>query len=95
MNVVRRTIEIDTDTDTRMRALAAERGQDVSVILAEAVALLDSVVDIDNPAIEEDRRRLNEFKRTRQAIPLHQVKAWIESWGTDNELPRPQSQRIE
>jgi predicted transcriptional regulator len=94
MNIVRRTLDIDTDTDARLRELAVERGQDVSAILAEAVALLDSVIDIGNPDIEEDRRRLNEFKHTRQAIPLHQVKAWIESWGTRNELPRPQSQRI-
>lgn len=86
MNVVRRTLDIDTATDARLRELAAERGQDVSAVLAEAVALLDSVVDIGNPDIEEDRRRLQQFNRRREAIPLHQVKAWVESWGTDNEL---------
>jgi predicted transcriptional regulator len=95
MNVVRRTLEIDSLTDVRLRELAAERGQDVSAVLAEAVALLDSVVDIGNPDIAEDRRRLNEFRRTHEAIPLHQVKAWVESWGTADELPRPQAQRIE
>jgi len=94
MNIIRRTIDIDASTDARLRELAAERGQDVSAVLAEAVALLDSVVDIGNPDIAEDRRRLDAFKRTREAAPLHQVKAWVESWGTDNELPRPQPQRI-
>jgi hypothetical protein len=58
-------------------------------VLAEAVALLDSVVDIGNPDISEDRRRLDHFKRTHEAIPLRDVKAWVESWGTDKELPRP------
>jgi len=82
------------DTDARLREFAAERGQDVAAVLAEAVAFLDSVVDIGNPDIEEDRRRLREFQRTREAVPLHQVKAWVESWGTDKELPRPQAQRI-
>ena len=94
MNVIRRTLEIDAATDSRLRELAAERGKDVSAVLAEAVALLDSVVDIGSPDIAEDRRRLEEFRRTREGIPLHQVKAWVESWGTDNELPRPQAQRI-
>lgn len=94
MNIVRRTLDIDTDTDARLRELAAERGQDVAALLAEAVALLDSVVDIGNPDIAEDRRRLDEFRRTREAVPLHQVKAWVESWGTDRELPRPQPQRL-
>jgi len=29
MKMVRRTLEIDADTDTRLREMAAERGQDV------------------------------------------------------------------
>jgi predicted transcriptional regulator len=94
MNIIRRTLDIDASTDARLRELAAERGQDVAAILAEAVALFDSVVDIGNPDIAEDRRRLNAFVRSHEAIPLHQVKAWVESWGTDNELPRPEPQRI-
>jgi predicted transcriptional regulator len=89
MNLIRRTLSLDPATDTRLRELAAERGQDEAAVLAEAVALLDSVVDIGNPDIAEDRRRLENFRRTREAIPLHDVKAWIESWGTDRELPRP------
>ena len=94
MNIIRRTLDIDSGTDSRLRELAAERGVDVSAVLAEAVALLDSVFDISSPDIEEDRRRLQQFRHTREAIPLHQVKAWVESWGTDDELPRPQPQRI-
>jgi predicted transcriptional regulator len=94
MNIIRRTLDIDAGTDARLRELAAERGQNVSAVLAEAVALLDSVVDIGNPDIAEDRRRLDAFRRTREAIPLHLVKAWVESWGTDNELPRPSPQRV-
>ena len=65
MNIIRRTLDIDAGTDARLRELAAERGQDVSAVLAEAVALLDSVVDIGNPDIAEDRRRLQEFRRAR------------------------------
>jgi hypothetical protein len=55
MNIIRRTLDIDAGTDARLRELAAERGQEVSAVLAEAVALLDSVVDIGNPDIAEDR----------------------------------------
>jgi hypothetical protein len=80
--------------DARLREPAAERGEDEAAVLPEAVALLDSVVDIGNPDIAEDRRRLQAFRQTQEAIPLHEVKAWVENWGTDHELPRPQSQRI-
>jgi predicted transcriptional regulator len=79
--MIRRPLEIDADTDARLRGLAAERGQDVAAVLAEAVALLDSVVDIAGPDIAEDRRRLDEFRRTGQAVPLDEVKAWVASWG--------------
>ena len=68
--------------------------EDVAAVLAEAVALLDSVVDIAGPDVAEDRRRLDEFKRTRQAVPLDEVKAWVASWGSADELPRPQPRKL-
>ena len=94
MNIVRRTLDIDTDTDTRLREMADERGQEVAAVLAEAVALLDSVVDIAGPDIGEDRRRLDAYKKTRAAVPLDDVKAWVTSWGSANELPRPAPRKI-
>jgi predicted transcriptional regulator len=94
MNIIRRTLDIDTDTDARLRQMADERGQDVAAVLAEAVALLDSVVDIAGPDVAEDRRRLDAFKQTRTAVPLNDVKAWVASWGSANELPRPAPRKI-
>jgi predicted transcriptional regulator len=94
MNIIRRTLDIDADTDARLREMAVERGQDVAAVLAEAVALLDSVVDIAGPDIAEDRRRLDEFKTTQTAVPLDDVKSWVASWGSVNELPRPAPRKI-
>lgn len=94
MNLVSRTLEIDADTDTRLREMAAERGQEIAAVLAEAVALLDSVVDLAGPDIGEDRRRLNEFRQNQLAVPLDDVKAWVASWGSANELPRPAPRKI-
>jgi predicted transcriptional regulator len=94
MNLVNRTLEIDADTDARLREMARERGQDVAAVLAEAVALLDSVVDLSGPDIGEDRRRYDDFRRTRLAVPLNDVKAWVSSWGSENELPRPKPRKV-
>jgi predicted transcriptional regulator len=94
MNIIRRTLDIDADTDARLRAMADERGQEVAAVLAEAVALLDSVVDIAGPDIGEDRRRLDVFSQTRAAVPLDDVKNWVASWGSANELPRPAPRKI-
>lgn len=94
MNIIRRTLDIDSETDARLREMADERGQDVAAVLAEAVALLDSVVDISGPDIGEDRRRLEAFRQTRAAVPLDEVKSWVASWGSANELPRPAPRKI-
>jgi predicted transcriptional regulator len=94
MNLVNRTLEIDADTDARLREMAQERGQDVAAVLAEAIALLDSVVDLSGPDIGEDRLRFDNFRRTRLAVPLDDVKAWVSSWGSENELPRPQPRKV-
>ena len=93
-NMIRRTLDIDAGTDARLTEMAAERGQDVAVVLAEAVALLDSVIDIAGPDVTEDRRRLDAFRGNGQAVPLDDVKAWVASWDSTNELPRPSPRKI-
>jgi hypothetical protein len=92
--IIRRTLEIDTSTDARLTEMAAERGQDVAAVLAEAVALLDSVADLAGPDIVEDRRRLNDFLDNRKAVPLDGVKTWVASWDTAEETPRPSPHKI-
>src|ERR1700690_2000180 len=94
MNIIRRTLEIDAGTDTRLTEMAAERGQDVAAVLAEAVALLDSVVDLAGPDVAEDRRRLDGFLGSRKAVRLDDVKAWVASWDTAEELPRPSPHKV-
>ncbi|QUS38939.1 hypothetical protein RPMA_08965 [Tardiphaga alba] len=89
MNTIRRSFDIDPDTDARLRVMAAERGQDESAVLAEALALLDSVIDLDGPDLAEDVRRLEQFRADGLAVPLDDVKAWVESWDTPDELPAP------
>lgn len=94
MGTVRRTLELDPETDARLSALAAEKGQDAAAIVADAVVLLDSVMDIEGPDVAEDVRRLREFERTGVAVPSQDVDAWVESWGTSKELPRPEPRKV-
>lgn len=94
MNVIRRTFEIDTDTDTRLAEIAVERGQDVAAVLADAVALLDSTIDVVGPDVAEDERRLADFLATGEAVPLDDIKAWVASWDTADERPPPPTRKI-
>ena len=89
MATVRRTFDLDADTDACLNALAAEKGQDAAAVVADAVVLLDSPTDI-----EEDLRRLREFERTGEAAPWEEVRAWLETWGASNEAPRPQPRKL-
>lgn len=45
-------------------------------------------------SVDEDRRRLDEFNKTRTAVSLDDAKNWVASWGLANELPRPAPRRI-
>jgi hypothetical protein len=82
MNIIRRTLAIDAGTDASLTEMAAERGQDVSTVLAEAVALLDSTVWPAVPDIAEDRRRLDEFLLSRSAVALSDAEDRVASWDT-------------
>lgn len=94
MNKVRRVLELDPSTDARLREMAAQRGQEASEVVADAISLLQSVVNVEEPDIEEDLRRLREFERTGEAVPLEDAKAWVDSWGTEKELPPPRPKKV-
>lgn len=88
MTLNRHTVEIDAETDVRLQEMAVERGQDVSEVLADAIALLDAI-GLAGPDVAEDRRRLDAYQQSGLGVPLSDVKAWIASWGLADELPRP------
>jgi predicted transcriptional regulator len=92
MERVRHTVDLDVETEARLKSLAEERGQDEGDVIAEALELLGTADD--EPDIEEDLRRLEEFNRTQEGVPLEEVKAWVRSWGTANELPPPTPRKL-
>ena len=94
MSTVRRTLELDPDTVSRLEFLVSERSQDAAGVVADAIALLISTVEIEGPDIEEDLRRLREYERTGEAVPGEEVIAWVNSWGTESELPPPKPRKI-
>jgi hypothetical protein len=57
--------------------------------------VIHSDVDIDSLMdTREDRQRLDAFNASREAIPLDEVKAWVNSWGSPNELQRPSPRKV-
>jgi len=106
MNVKVRKIEVDIETADLLEARAAALGMTVPALIAELAGnesmlppdLSNMRANAEGPwspqALEEDGRRLGEFERTRIGVPWDEVKAWIESWGKPNDLPRPQPRKV-
>lgn len=106
MNIKVRSIEVDVETADLLEARANARGMSVSELLAD-IACNDEILPADlaemrsngegpwSPeALEDDARRLAEFERTRLGVPWDEVKAWMESWGSPNELPSPKPRKL-
>ncbi len=106
MTMKLRPIEVDVATADLLEARARARGMTVTELLAD-IAGNEEALPADlarmrgagkgpwSPqALEEDARRLAEFERSREGAAWPDVKAWMESWGTPNELPAPKSRRL-
>jgi hypothetical protein len=52
-------------------------------------------IDAEGPwsadMLAQDADRLAQFKRTREGVPWDEVRAWMQSWGSQHELPTPRA----
>ncbi len=85
MTTIKRTIEISADVDAALARVAEAGEQSLSQIIESA--LVNSLNDAAETA--EDARRWENYLKTRKAIPIEAIKAWVDSWDTDHELPVP------
>jgi hypothetical protein len=106
MNVKLRTIEIDAETASALEERAAARGMTVSEFLAELIGTdgpLPQPLDALRAAgrgpwspgiLAEDARRFADFERMGEGVPWDEVKSWMQSWGTADEVPPPKPRKL-
>jgi predicted transcriptional regulator len=106
MNVKLRTIELDADTATALEELAAARNMTLAEFLAKVVeeeqslpasfgALRETGRGPWAPEIlAEDARRFADFERSGEGVPWDEIRAWMRSWGTPNELSPPKPRKL-
>lgn len=106
MTVPLRSIEVDEETAELLEARAATRGITIRELLADLAAnegpmppdLAAMKLRGEGPwapdVLAEDARRLAEFERTRMGVPWSEVRAWMETWGTADELPAPKPRKL-
>lgn len=79
-------VNLDEAVQARLAALAQERQQPVSELAAEVIATYLSPESWEYKHIEKGLTELN----AGNGISNERVGEWLDSWGTDNELPPPQ-----
>jgi hypothetical protein len=106
MNVKLRKIEVDAETAEALEARASARGMTVPELVADLIGLEPELPpDLEKlraegrgpwspEVIAEDARRLADFERTGEGVPWDEVRAWMHSWGTPDELPPPKPRKL-
>jgi RHH-type transcriptional regulator, rel operon repressor / antitoxin RelB len=79
------TIRVDTAAKKRLEKLTRNTGRSRSFLAAEAI---NEYLDINEWQVAGIKQAIESADRG-EFIPHDQVKAWVNSWDTNNELPMP------
>lgn len=79
-------VSLDEAVQARLAALAQERQQAVSDVVAEVITTYLSPESWEYKHIEKGVTELKAGK----GVSNERVGKWLDSWGTENELPPPQ-----
>ena len=80
------TVQLDSAVQARLVELVEARQQPVSDVAAEVIAMY---VAADSWEQEHIRQGLAELDAG-EGVSHERVVEWLDSWGTENELPAPQ-----
>lgn len=78
-------IVLEKELEERLERLARQTHQPVSALVSEMVRGCLEINEWHCRAIEKGIRAADEGR----LVSHEKVEAWVESWGTDHELPRP------
>ena len=78
-------VELDAEVQARLAALAQHRRQPVGEVAAEVISGFFAPDSWEHKHI---RAGLAELEAG-QGVPNERVMEWLDSWGTENELPAP------
>jgi predicted transcriptional regulator len=81
------TIRLKPEVMEKLDSLARDTRRSTSDLASEAI---ERYVDLNSWQIAHIKEGLTEDEAGNPGVSQEQVRQWIESWGTDRELPRPQ-----
>ncbi len=80
------TTRVSRATKSRLSALAKDMRRSESFLAAEAI---ENYVDVNAWQVGLVKRRLDELAAGAPTVPHEEVERWLDSLGTDGELPMP------
>lgn len=82
----RLTIEMSAECSDRLQELAARLDASQESLAQEAIQLY---LDMQESQMKEIQAAVGEADSDPRRIPHEAVAAWMRTWGSDEELPRP------
>jgi len=79
------TVRLDAKVKERLAQAAKTQKRSTSFLAAQAI---EALLDIQAIQDEGVRAAMSDMDK-HGGIPHEKVKAWVASWGTDSELPKP------
>jgi predicted transcriptional regulator len=79
------TVQLDSAVQARLVELAEARQQPVSDVAAEVIAMYVAAEDWERRHILQGLAELD----AGEGVAHERVVEWLDSWGTENELPPP------
>ena len=84
------TIRLTPETSEKLEELARDTKRSKSQLASEAI---ENYVRHNAWQVAHIKAALTEDDKDEPGVPQSEVMRWVESWGTDDELPRPQPQK--
>jgi RHH-type rel operon transcriptional repressor/antitoxin RelB len=84
------TVHLKPEVKDKLDALARDTKRSKSHLASEAI---ERYVDLNEWQVAHIRAALAEDEAGGPGVPHEEVVRWIESWGTDCELPRPEPKK--
>lgn len=83
------TVRLNKRTKSVLEQIASHEKRTKSFVASQAIA---NYIDIYEAQVRGIERAIASADAG-YFVPHEDVKAWVESWGTDNELPRPSTKK--
>ena len=80
------TVRLKPEVSERLEMLARDTKRSKAYLSSEAI---EAYVELNSWQVAHIKRALEEDESSDPGVPHEEVVSWMESWGTDRELPRP------